>query len=230
MQCYRNELEQSLLYGDSLSIAAALCDVALATASAGEFDVAYGQLTEAESLYRSVANTPGLERVLRDRGLVALFQGDYPAAVPPLREARRQTAPRNFLISTIFYLGTALCFTGELDEARAYYIEVLRVNEEIDDRFGLSISFLGFAALAHREGDGRRAALLCGAEHSMQSAAGIAFAPPVHALYEREVAQVVALIGQEAFDEAFAAGTELTLDEAIALARQVGTRPDSNLQ
>ena len=98
-------------------------------------------------------------------------------------------------------------------------LDLLRLHEEIDDRSELSLTLLGFAAVAHRRGDGRRSAVLCGAADSILRSSGVALPPAVKAFYEREVGYVLELVDAEAFAEAFAEGQQMTITEAIAFAR-----------
>ncbi|HUY99348.1 MAG TPA: hypothetical protein VMU89_03290, partial [Thermomicrobiaceae bacterium] len=109
---------------------------------------------------------------------------------------------------------------GELDGALATYAESLRLHEEIGDQGGLVLTLLGFAAVAHRQSDAMRSAVLCGAADALRGAHRMVLQPAIQAIYEREVAMVVDLIGPEAFAEGFARGAEMTTAEALAYARQ----------
>ncbi|HUZ52869.1 MAG TPA: tetratricopeptide repeat protein, partial [Streptosporangiaceae bacterium] len=208
--------------GNETGLARALSDLGVACFVFGDREAAGPYLDEAEELYRRAQDEPGLARALRDRGLYLLLSGDVAAAVPVLQEAvarLRATGKTIVLGSGMYYLGTALCFAGRLDEAANAYAESLQIHEEIADQGNLALTVLGCAALAHRRGDGLRAARLCGAAQGMRDASRTALPPAVEAVYRREIAVIVAMVGEPAFAASFADGRALTTSEALALAR-----------
>ncbi|HET7035113.1 MAG TPA: helix-turn-helix domain-containing protein [Thermomicrobiaceae bacterium] len=219
---FAGEVEQWRLIEEAQGLARGLSDLAAAYYMSGDLTGAMPFLRETVTLLHDAQDEMGLARSASDRGLHALLREDLAEAIPLLREAvdRFRSAGRHYQLgTTVFYLGTALCFAGQLDDAVACYSEALRLHEEVADRVGLSLTLLGFAAVAHRRGDGTRAATLCGASRALQHAHHITLPPAVQALYQREVGLVVELIGCDAFEEAFALGGELTAEEAIALVR-----------
>ena len=221
------EVEQWRLVGDADGLARGLSDSASAHYMSGDLAGAMPFISEGMALLRHARDEMGLARSACDRGLHALLREDLAEAMPLLREAvdRFRSADRHYQLgTTIFYLGTALCFAGQLDAAGDCYREALRLHDEVDDRVGLSLTLLGFAAVAHRRGDGTRAATLCGASHALQRAHHITLPPAVQALYQQEVALVVEQIGPARFAEAFEQGSMLTVEEAVAMARAAAGR------
>ena len=219
---FSNALEQWRRVGDSRGIAGALNDLALASCVLGDLAAAVPYFTEVEEWYRGTHDALGHARLLRDRGLHALLCGDVAAAIRLLSEAAgilRTVGPNYVLPGAVFYLGTALCFAGRLNDAIAAYLESLRIHEELADMPTLALALLGFAAIAHRQGNGVRAAILCGAEHAMRQSSHLALPPAVEAIYAREIELVRHQLDEAAFAQAFAQGTELTTTEALAFAR-----------
>lgn len=219
------------LVGDPVGIGLALSHLGLTLSTADDPAAAAPYLQEAHQLFAAAQDEVGLARSANDRGIDALLRGDIVGAIALLREAVARVAARGIssaLPSTLFYLGAALCFAGQLDESLACLSESLRLRQErdwLDDKFGLTLNLLGFAAVAHRRGEGLVAATLSGAAQSQVQASGVALAPAIQALYEREVGLVVAQTGPGSFAAAFATGSELTEAEAIALARTLPPRP-----
>jgi non-specific serine/threonine protein kinase len=185
---------------------------------------------EADRLQREAGDEPGIARSCCDLGLHALLQDDIDRAIPLLREAieRLQAVGSVFaVLRTRFYLATAYCLNEQLDEAREIYLDLLRLHEEINDRSELSLTLLGFAAIAHRAGDPHRSAVLCGAAYGILDSNGIALPPTVTALYEREVARVLQQIDPDTFQAAYTTGRTMSVEEAIAFARAGVAGPES---
>ena len=219
---FQAELDHWYATGDSLGIATGLGDFGTTTYLRGEFDGALPYLMEADRLQREAGDESGIARSSSDLGLHALLQDDIDRAIPLLREAiERLHAVRSvfFELRTRFYLATAYCLNGKLDDACAIYLELLQLHEEIEDRSELSLTILGFAALAHRTEDPLRSAVLCGAAHAILESSGAALPPAVTALYEREVRLVLKQIDPDTFNQAFAEGYGMTVEDAIRFAR-----------
>ena len=82
----------------------------------------------------------------------------------------------------------------------------------------------GYAQLAFAEGDPDRAALLEGAAEGLRRRAGLRAWPHLRQVEADLVAQVRQRLGVERFDQAFAAGSRLTQQQAVAIVRdQRGT-------
>ncbi len=101
--------------------------------------------------------------------------------------------------------------------------ESLTLHEELDDKMHVSLTLLGFAAVAHRQRDGVRAARLCGAAKALLRNNAMELPPAVAAMYQREIGLVIELVGREIFDQEFSFGQELTLSEANSFAREALT-------
>jgi predicted ATPase/transcriptional regulator with XRE-family HTH domain len=216
-------LEQWRIVGDPQGIACALGDLGLASCALGDLAAAAPYFAEADEYYRGTDDKLGPARLLRDRGLHALLCGDVDAAIPLLGGAvdrLRNASPNYVLPGAVFYLGTALCFRGRLDDATATYIESLRIHEELADMPGMALTLLGFATVAHRQGNGIRAAILCGAEQAMRHSSHLAVPPAVAAIYAREIERIREQLDEAAFNQAVAQGNEMNLAEALAFARQ----------
>lgn len=228
LETFAEALKQWRALGERLGIARGLSDYGFHLYTCGSFEAADVYIEEAHALFIHPDNSPedmllGLARTQTDRGLSALLRGDAVTAAPLLNEAiehLQRTRGSYLLPAVVFYHATALCLLGDLAGAASQYRAALLARERAGDVFGVSLCLLGFAAVAHRRNEPERAALLCGAVHNLQQQVGIALAPTVQALYDSEVALVLAQLTSEAFHANFARGEALTVPEAIALALQ----------
>jgi predicted ATPase/class 3 adenylate cyclase len=121
-----------------------------------------------------------------------------------------------------FQLGWALFTRGliamqgaDYDLARASYEEAIKIFRETDDLTGYVIVLDGFAALEWVNGDRDVAMRIAGAGSAIQDVAGIGLAQ-----INREAAQFFPedMLRESKLAAAHAAGKQLTIDEAIALA------------
>ncbi len=207
---------------DTHGIALALTDMASAYCVLGEIDKAVPHLDEAEALGSCMQDEFLVARQRRDRGLYALLRGDFAQAIDVLKKAVQglRAANRSYLITgATFYLATAYCFTGNLSEALRWYSEALELPNTADDKVHLALTLLGFAAVAARQGDMARAAILSGASLAVQQANQIVFPAAVQQIYDREIAQVRTSLDDAALYDAFARGSQMTTDEMFAFAR-----------
>jgi predicted ATPase/DNA-binding phage protein len=217
------QVDQWRLAGDPHGVAMALSDLATTHCLQGNLAIAAELIAEASELYRQLDDELGLARSLNDQGLHALLRGDVPESIPLLERtvSLLRTAGRNYILpAAVFFLGTAYCFVGRLDEADECYFESLELYEALSDQARLALTILGFAAVAHRRGDFARAAILCGACQAMQQTHDLAFPKTIEEIYQREVALVVDRIGRAAFDRGLAEGSRMSVPEALAYARE----------
>ncbi len=74
------------------------------------------------------------------------------------------------------------------------------------------------ASLSEERSHGQRAARLWGASTALREAIGSSRSPVDQESYEQETAQARALMGQTAFDAAFAEGSVMSLEQAVEFA------------
>ena len=124
-----------------------------------------------------------------------------------------------FAASARVQLGTVAVEQGRLDDARALLDEGLDFSLEAYGTHGVTICLAAFARLAFAEGDPERAALLAGAADGLRRRAGRRAWPSLRRKEAEVVAQVRGALGANRFDEAFVAGSRLSLREAVAAVR-----------
>jgi predicted ATPase len=116
-------------------------------------------------------------------------------------------------------LGTVAVAQGRLDDARALLADGLDFSLEARGTHNVTLCLAAFARLALAEGELGRAALLAGAAEGLRRRAGRRAWPMVRRGEAELVAQVREALGTIRFDEVFAAGSQLTLRQAVAAIR-----------
>ena len=114
---------------------------------------------------------------------------------------------------------------GHLDEARALLVESVDASEDTElSTLTVTFSLVAYAQLALAEGDARRAAMALGAADGLRQRAGLRAWPLTRRGEAELVTRVAQEIDPEDFNDAFAAGSELSQREAVALVRGDSSR------
>jgi tetratricopeptide (TPR) repeat protein len=107
---------------------------------------------------------------------------------------------------------------GNYRQAKLLYRESLRVRHALMDRPGFGYCFEGLAVVAAAEGQLVRAARLFSAAQCLRGAIGtFHISSTDRTVNERTIAAVRAMLGEDAFAAAWAAGQALALEDAVAL-------------
>jgi predicted ATPase/class 3 adenylate cyclase len=124
-------------------------------------------------------------------------------------------------------LGTLAVMQGRLDQARELLDEALDLNLAVRLTQGVTLCLAAFAQLAFAEGDPERAALLAGAAEGLRSRAGLRTWPMLRRGEADLVTQIRQALGDGRFGQAFAAGSALSQQQAVAAVRD---RPGDRTQ
>jgi predicted ATPase/DNA-binding XRE family transcriptional regulator len=152
-------------------------------------------------------------------GYLALRAGDLPDARAHLEQAAHAGQAIGHSSHTVpVNLGWVLRQEADPDGARSMFEAALEISRRNGNRSGLAYASLGLACLAADRGDWRRAGELHGAAQTFLDRAGepwqVAEAP-----YRRDsLDQVRARLGHEQFDQVYARGTTLSLEQALQVA------------
>jgi predicted ATPase/class 3 adenylate cyclase len=117
-------------------------------------------------------------------------------------------------------LGALAIVQGRLDEARELLDEALDLSLAIRIIRNLTLCLAAFSQLAFAEGDPERAALLAGAAEGLRSRAGFSTWPTLRQGEAQLAAQIRQALGEDRFDQAFAAGSRLSQQDAVAAIRE----------
>jgi tetratricopeptide (TPR) repeat protein len=161
-------------------------------------------------------------------GFVALTRARILGAAGKVAEARAafveaftmytELGDDRFVLVTRSDLGHMLRAAGQLDEAEAIYRESLAGWEHLGNRGAIANQIESFAFIAMERDDEQRAATLLGAAQSVREAAGAHMMPWERETYDAALARVRAATDPAAFEAAWAAGSRLDQEAAIALA------------
>ncbi|HKT83081.1 MAG TPA: tetratricopeptide repeat protein, partial [Solirubrobacterales bacterium] len=123
----------------------------------------------------------------------------------------------------MFILASVAHERGDVATAGATYREGISLAWEHHDRLGVRMALPGLAALAGPEGDPARAVKLAGAAHALERNAGIWAFPPIRERHDRWLRAAEAGVSPAAWDEAWQAGLQLSIAEAIDYALEPAT-------
>jgi predicted ATPase/class 3 adenylate cyclase len=108
---------------------------------------------------------------------------------------------------------------GRPGQARELLDEALELSLAIRIIRNVTLCLAGFAQLAFVEGDAGQAALLAGAAEGLRRRAGFTTWPMVRQGEAELAAQIRQVLGDDRFDQAFAAGSRLSQQQAVAAIR-----------
>ena len=183
-------------------------------------------LAEAVAIARSVGNVLGLIDWLPRLGVVALYSGDAVEAQRLLHESLELSRTMNspmYLAWNFTYLAETALWQGELDDSARWLAQALTHHARPRWIRTETVDCLWVAArLATAQHRYQRAATLFGLAEQVGSRIRYSAAQPVRPLIDAARAMVREALGEAAFDEAFAAGQNLSLDESFAVLLSVG--------
>jgi len=116
-------------------------------------------------------------------------------------------------------VGTLAIVQGRLGQARELLDEALDLSLAIRIIRNVTLCLAAFAQLAFAEGDTERAALLAGAADGLRRRAGFSTWPMLRQSEAQLAAQIRQALGDDRFGQAFAAGSRLSQQEAVAAIR-----------
>jgi predicted ATPase/DNA-binding XRE family transcriptional regulator len=215
--------EARRLYAESRALLRTLDDpqaVVLATVNVGLCDLELGDLPaaaalleEAVGLARENGDIAGLVPGLRHLATVAARRGDHGRARDVLDEAlrlARDLGDEHLYAITLIALGRVERDRGREGACR-HYAEALAVLLRLGEPRGMAICLEGLAAMAALCGDPPLAARLYGATAAARERLGVAVQPHDHGTAREEVRRT---LGEAAFESAWSAGRQLTLEAA----------------
>jgi len=114
--------------------------------------------------------------------------------------------------------GGAALITGDLDQAKQFYTEALKIAQRIDDRVAQYALLDGLGCVAAGSGQARLAGQLIGAAETVRTQAGASLIPILAPLLARAEASAISALGASKFAAEVNAGKGLSRDEALRLA------------
>ena len=221
----RPAIEQALAKARTLGqpemLSQALSMASIAANLAGDAGSALRLLDEAATVTSSLDDVAAQISVLQARALNGFFQGDIDglkAAVAQGIRLGRDAGDLYSLEMMLLNAGGAALITGELEQAKDFYLEALRIARRIDDRVAEYALLDGLGCVAAGSGDARLAGQLIGAAETVRTQAGASLIPILAPLIAHAEGLATALIGASKFETEVSAGRKLSREEAIRLA------------
>jgi predicted ATPase/class 3 adenylate cyclase len=218
-------LEESLTLsqeaGNLRGMAASLFILGSAWRQQGDLERATQLLEEALTMFRETGDQVLIASVLTHLGFTFLFQGDLERATATSEKAAamlREQKHTSYLADALNTLGWVALLRGDSERARALYAESIQAQREIGAKVTAPENLQGLACVAAARREAERAARLFGASEALPEAMGAPLEPGEMALQEPYLAAARSQVDETSWQEAWAEGRAMTLEEAIAYA------------
>ena len=210
--------------GSTAGVASSLYFLGIVALEEGEADRAQLLLEDSCDLWRSVGETVYLSRTLEWLGEVARSREDYQAA----REAYEEAIALHHIAGTdlaylMHNLGQVAHSQKEYERSESLFAQSLVLCLKIEDNDSILSCLAGLAAVAADQGQLQRAGKLFGAADALISALGAHLDIVDRLSYERDLAQAQSRFERGQWEEAWAEGQRMSLEEAVAFAMSLPT-------
>jgi len=190
----------------------------------GDQDGAREHLDQALELQRETPSPYALAAILTNLGVVAIRQKDLPAARGYLEEAlqaSREAKTQRGELFVILNLAAVSEREGRADESLQLHRRAAHLCRELSDHGATLILMVRFARIALRRDEPERAGRILGAADALRRASG-AEQFQDQAGYDEMSGEAREALGEASYELELAAGRELDLEGALALAESVG--------
>jgi predicted ATPase len=219
---YEDSLALSRELGDTQQRAYRLFSLAYAEDQQGDSGHARALYAESLALFRELRDRQGITSALNGLGMrILLDEQDYVRAQSYFEEALpivRALGDQWNLARTLAYLGIVARRRGDYPQASSLLRESLVLQRHLGGHVPVASLLKEFAALALAQQHHRRAAQLYAVAVGLSEGVGNNLGTFPHPLVQEEIARVRAMLGEEVFAAAWAAGRAMSLEEGIALA------------
>ena len=215
--------------GDPRGVPQALADLGFHALDARDIPRARALLDEAATLATPLNDARLSAHIQHIRGVIASGEGDFARAFSLEEESLsyyQQIGDTWFDIIVSWNVGVNATVLGRFADARAHLTKCLQVGLDLGNRWGASYPLEALATLALAEHQYERAARLFGAAEAQRSRSGVVPQAAEHPALRAIVAAATDFHGP-AIENARKEGRALSLDAAVALARELSSRPDA---
>jgi predicted ATPase/class 3 adenylate cyclase len=221
-RAYEEALALARDLGDRNAEAEGIYNLAYALPYDGDLDGCVRMVEQSKQMFEELGDSRGIADCLWILGITARLRGDLKGSRAMVEESigrHRGLGDRFGATVGLYMLGRVAFEQGDLATARACFLEALDNDELVGNRTGMGVTLDNLAAQASRRGDHLRALRLAGASESLKEAAGGHAPPPLIDLPDpREAARPV--VGEAAVRAAWDEGRAMTMEQAVALARE----------
>jgi predicted ATPase/DNA-binding CsgD family transcriptional regulator/Tfp pilus assembly protein PilF len=218
-------LEESLLlWGpleDKLGEMQTLHSLGLVAIYQGNFPRAQMLFEQLHANWLELGDKQGIARTLNNLGLAMRYQGDFKRAAEIFEECLercRDLEDKYGIAAAVHNLGNIARHMGDMARAHELLSESILIARQLGDRPNLSTRLADLAGLWLAQGQPERAARVFGAAQALGARVGATMYEGQRLIYEHEVSQGLAQMGEEAWRAAWEEGRAMHLDDACALA------------
>ena len=220
---HSESLALSRASGDRWLQALTLSNLGDAMLMAGDAASARARFEESLALFRDLGDPWGRAIVLYAIGSMRLYQGDHATARASFEESAslcRSAGDRWGVARGLLGAASAALYEEDANQALTLFRESLDLEHEIGNTAGVVMSLAGLASVAAAQGDTDRAAQLAGAVDLPAASVGIRLWQLMRPIYERRVAAARTQADPSTWAARYAAGRDMTIDQAVAYALQ----------
>jgi non-specific serine/threonine protein kinase len=217
---FQRELAIHTALDNQPAIATALRGCGFAAMFADDLGQAGAYIEQSLVICRAALDRRGEAWSLYDLGHLALVRGEISQAQELLEEGLSQLREQRIVLGTfraLVALGHTMRLLDNPERARGCYREALQIHQQIHYYVPFVEDCLeGLAGMAAEEGDPARAARLFGAAQAYRTAATAPRWSHLGGQYEQDMALARSLLLAEAWDEVWAEGSRMSLEQAVA--------------
>ncbi len=222
-QFYIKALQISREIADKNLIALSL--VNFGTIKVLQEDFAAGQplLEECFEIANEINDKYSAARAANSLGEIFRGKEDYQTAQTYYEKSlsiSRQDSIKSLIQMACVNLSAVACALEDYAASRVYGLETLKLAEEAGDKLGIGFALERFLALAVIDGEAEKAVRLFGALENIYESAGYKIEGVDEIFLNRYLDQARNAIGDEKYNHAKTEGRQLSLADAIALARE----------
>ncbi|HEX5620851.1 MAG TPA: BTAD domain-containing putative transcriptional regulator [Solirubrobacteraceae bacterium] len=203
--------------GDEARTALALNHLGIALSNLGDIDGGIVCHEENAAISRRLGDGMRLSSALNNLGYCRLRRGQYDAARPLFEEGlsvSREIGHGTAESVMLGNLGLGALLQHRAPDALAHFRDALRIDRDLGYTEGAIYGVVGIAAALAEAGDALEAATLLGVADTAARASAVELEPLELELHARVTAGLQDTLGR-GFDDAYAAGQTLSLDDAV---------------
>ncbi len=210
--------------GDMIGVGYALSELGRAAIWQGDFEQAEHWLADSQRVQESIGGYDPM--ILQYLGVLALRRGDYAAAQAYFEQGLavcQETGSTVLSFWSMVHLGYVYLSEGEEDCAQETFAEVQQRFREMGSKIGVVYALEGLASLAVRQNEMERAVCLYAWADGVRIAIGDQRPPVEQRGVDRDFAAIRTRLSDQAIAVATTQGQAMTMDQAIAFAREQRT-------
>jgi predicted ATPase/class 3 adenylate cyclase len=214
--------------GDPRLLAYTIDPLEVSLRAAGDFDAAEAVLAEGMASAEEAGDTVTAAALRGRIGFIQVFRGNPGAAIGPLREAvaaLRDAGDASRLVWYVISLGAAEVTAGDLAASELDYREALAMSHAASDPMALGAAFTGLGIVASGEGRHERLARLWGVVARLRRESGGGIVPAIRDRLGDPEGAARRAIGDTVFEQRFAEGQAMSVDDAVSYALGLGDSP-----